>query len=80
MYQKRMETVAYVETAKTSHSKGLLNCGHIAFELGRGNNHHANHTRPTWNRGKIPAHRTAKTVIASEARFMDVLHFLLEQA
>ena len=28
-YQKNSDTVAYVDTANTSHSSGLRNCGHI---------------------------------------------------
>ena len=79
MYQNRTETVKYVDTANTSHSNGLLNCGQMLLELGRGKSHHANHTRPTWNRGKIPAHITANTVIASDPRLMDVLHFCLRR-
>ena len=31
--------------------------------------------RPTWIAGKMPAHMTAKIVIASEARLMEVRHF-----
>src|SRR5690606_15083781 len=31
--------------------------------------------RPTWNPGKIPAHITANSVIASAARLMEVRHF-----
>ena len=30
-YQKSSEVVKYVETAKTSHISGLLNCGQIWF-------------------------------------------------
>ena len=47
----------------------------MALALGNGNSHHANQTLPTWKSGKIPAQSTAKTVIASDARLMDVLHF-----
>src|ERR1700687_5395423 len=32
--QKSRETVAYVETANTSHTSGLRNCGHIHIGLG----------------------------------------------
>ena len=31
MYQKRMDTVAYVLTANTSHSSGLRNWGHMVI-------------------------------------------------
>src|SRR5262245_3957892 len=47
----------------------------MACEFGIGNSHHANQTRPTWNSGKMPAHITAKIVIASEERLMAVRHF-----
>src|SRR5512139_2847596 len=33
-YQKSRETVAYVETAKTSQTRGLRVCGQIAIVLG----------------------------------------------
>jgi hypothetical protein len=33
-YQKSSETVAYVETAKTSHISGLRNCGHSDIVFG----------------------------------------------
>ncbi len=36
-YQKTAEIVAYVETAKTSHTSGLRNCGHTPMLLGYGN-------------------------------------------
>src|SRR4028119_646437 len=35
-YQKSAETVAYVETAKTSHISGLRNCGQSPIVLGYG--------------------------------------------
>ena len=44
----------------------------MLFELGSGNSHHANHTRPMWITGKIPAHITAKMVMASAARLIEV--------
>ena len=44
----------------------------MPFELGIGNSHQPNQTRPTWNNGKIPAHTTAKIVIASAARLIEV--------
>ena len=34
MYQKRSETVAYVETAKTSQINGLRHWGHRAIVFG----------------------------------------------
>src|ERR1700742_3463901 len=36
-YQKTAEIVKYVETAKTSQSKELRNCGHISIVFGYGN-------------------------------------------
>ena len=47
----------------------------MAFELGIGNRYHAIQTRPTWKSGKMPAHTTAKIVIASAARLIEVRHF-----
>ena len=44
----------------------------MPLEFGSGNNHQANQTRPTWNNGKIPAQTTAKIVIASAARLIEV--------
>ena len=74
MYQKRTETVPYVETANTSHSSGERNCGQITLELGIGKSHQANQTRPTWKSGKMPAQTTAKIVMASAARLIEVRH------
>ena len=37
------------------------------------------HTRPTWNVGKMSAHATAKRVIASAARLIDVRHRCLNR-
>ena len=34
MNQNSAEMVAYVETAKTSHTSGLRNCGHTFMVLG----------------------------------------------
>ncbi len=34
--QNRSDTVAYVETANTSHTSGLRNCGHSCIVLGYG--------------------------------------------
>src|SRR4051812_9840354 len=47
----------------------------MIFEFGIGKRYHAYHTRPTWNTGKIAAQTTAKIVIASAARLIDVRHF-----
>ena len=75
MYQNSTDTVKYVDTANTSHNSGERNCGQIEFALGSGNSHQSNQIRPTCTAGKIPAHITAKIVIASEARLIEVRHF-----
>ena len=62
-------------TAKTSHSSGLRKFGHIPIWFGIGNMQYATQTRPTWMPGKISAHMTAKIVIASAERLIDVRHF-----
>ena len=61
-------------TAKTSHSSGLRNCGHMAIVFGYGSSQYASHGRPTWSSGNMPAHMTAKSVIASAKRLMLVRH------
>jgi len=43
--------------------------------FGSGNRYQAYHTRPTWNIGKMPAHTTAKIVMASAERLIEVRHF-----
>jgi hypothetical protein len=73
--QKIKDTVKYVETANTSQSNGDLKFCQIAFAFGIGARYHAIHTRPTWKAGKIPAQITAKIVIASAARLIDVRQF-----
>ena len=71
MYQNSSDVVRYVDTANTSHISGLRNCGHIEpMSLGSGSIHHANHGRPVWSSGKMPAAITAKIVIASADRLM----------
>ncbi len=66
--------MAYVETANTSQMSGLRNCGHTPIVFGYGNSQYASHGRPTWMSGKMPAHATAKSVIASANRLIDVRH------
>ena len=75
MYQNSRDTVKYVDTAKTSHKSGERNCGQISLALGMGSSHHANHILPTWMPGKMPAQITAKMVIASAVRLIEVRHF-----
>src|SRR3954453_9305115 len=75
-YQNNSETVPYVDTAKTSQISGLRNCGHIPITFGYGNSQYAaSHGRPVWSNGNIAAHATAKSVIASAKRLIDVRHF-----
>src|SRR6476620_3355686 len=62
-------------TAKTSQSSGLLKLGHIPIWFGTGNIQYATQTRPTWIPGNVKAHMTAKMVIASAERLIDVRHF-----
>src|SRR6478609_2818348 len=77
-YQKTIETVAYVETANTSQISGLLNWGHRPIAFGYGNSQYAaSHGRPVWNTGKIAAQATAKIVIASAKRLIDMRHCCL---
>src|SRR6187200_408552 len=71
-YQNSTETVKYVETANTSHISGERNCGQSAFDVGIGNRNQSYQTRPTCIAGKMPAHITAKIVMASAARFTAV--------
>ncbi len=47
----------------------------MPFAVGTGARNHAIQTRPTWMPGKIAAQMTAKSVIASAARLIDVRHF-----
>ena len=49
----------------------------MALALGTGARNQAIHTRPTWKAGKIPAHITAKMVMASAARLIEVRQFCL---
>jgi hypothetical protein len=42
--------------------------------FGYGNSQYASHGRPVWNSGKMPAHDTANSVIASANRLIDVRH------
>src|SRR6185295_4877067 len=70
--QNIADTVAYVETAKTSHINGLRNCGQIPIVFGYGNSQYISHGRPRWKIGYMPACATAKSVIASAKRLIDV--------
>ena len=59
-------------TANTSQRSGLLKLGHIPIWFGSGNIQYATQTRPTWMPGNVKAHITAKMVIASAARLIEV--------
>src|SRR5438067_6920588 len=71
MNQNSREIVAYVETAKTSHTSGLRNCVHTLIVLGYGNSQYASQGRPRWSTGNIPAQATANSVMASANRLME---------
>src|SRR5258708_25143690 len=73
-YQKSIDVVAYVETAKTSQMRGLLNCGQVPIELGYGMSQKKSQGRPRWRMGYWAAQATAKIVIASAKRLIDVRH------
>ncbi len=74
-YQNNIETVKYVPTANTSHNSGLRKFGHIAIWFGRGASQYASQMRPRCMPGKMPAHMTAKIVMASAKRLIPVRHF-----
>ncbi len=47
----------------------------MPYWVGTGARNHAIQTRPTWMPGKIAAQMTAKSVIASAERLIEVRHF-----
>ena len=52
---------------------GLRNCGQMPMPFGYGNSQYAaSHGRPVWISGNISAQATAKSVIASAKRLIDV--------
>src|SRR6266436_5872924 len=75
VYQNKTETVKYVETANTSHINALRKFCQIPQLFGIGAIYHAIQKRPTWIPGKIAAQITAKSVIASAERLIEVRHF-----
>src|ERR1700734_1749516 len=77
MYQNTTEIVAYVETAKTSHASGLRNCGHTFIEFGYGSSQYPSHGRPMCSSGNMPAQTTAKIVMASAKRLIELRHCCL---
>src|SRR6266536_4338181 len=70
--QNTSEIVPYVETANTSHTSGLLKFGQYDMALGYGNSQNASHGRPRWKTGNMPAQATAKRVIASAKRLIEL--------
>ena len=48
--------------------------------FGYGISQYASHGRPVWKSGKMPAHATAKSVIASANRLIDVRHVCLSSS
>src|SRR5262245_40199828 len=75
MYQKIRELVKYVETGNRSHKSPERKFWKMWFAFGNGNMNHAYQNRPTWMPGYTPAQMTAKIVIASEKRLIEVRHF-----
>src|SRR3569833_1281012 len=74
--QNSSEMVKYVETAKTSHTSGLLNSGQMPRTLGYGiSQYAANQGRPVWISGNSSAQMPANSVIASAKRLIEVRHF-----
>ena len=59
---------------------GLLNCGQMPIVFGYGSIQYASHGRPVCMSGKIPAQITAKSVIASAKRLIDVRHVCLKSS
>src|SRR4029077_706526 len=62
-------------TANKSHIRAQRKCCEIPQLFGIGAIYHAIQNRPTWMPGKIAAQITAKSVIASAERLIDVRHF-----
>ena len=62
-----VEVVAFVDLD--------LELGQIDIWLGSGNTQYMNQMRPRWMAGNMPAAMTAKIVMASAARLMEVRHF-----
>ena len=51
MYQNRIDVVAYVDTANTSHISGLRNCGQSDIVFGYGKSQKSYHGRPVCSAG-----------------------------
>src|ERR1700761_8098598 len=80
MYQNTTEMVAYVETANTSQASGERNCGQMFIVFGYGNSQYPSHGRPICRTGKRPAQHTAKIVIASAKRLMELRQVCLNSS
>src|SRR5579864_2587655 len=81
VYQKMSETDPYVPTAKTSQMSGLRKFGQSVITLGYGNSQYAaSHGRPVWRIGNMAAQATAKSVIASADRLIDVRQSCLKRS
>src|SRR5215467_1573663 len=79
--QNRNDTVKYVETANTSQISGLRNCGQTPMVSGIGNSQYAaSQGRPVCTSGKSPACITAKIVMASAKRLIDVRQLCLSNS
>src|SRR6185436_21002546 len=70
--QNIADTVAYVETAKTSHTSGLRKFGSMFIVFGYGNSQYISHGRPRCRIGNMPAQATANSVIASANRLIEL--------
>ncbi len=56
--------------------RGLRKFGQMFMLFGYGNSQYAaSHGRPVWNTGNTAAHMTAKIVMASAKRLIDMRHF-----
>src|SRR6185436_12110402 len=72
-YQNTSEMIRYVLIANTSQTSGDRKFTHSGpREFGYGIIQNASHGRPMWMSGKRAAHRTAKMVIASADRLIDM--------
>src|ERR1700723_2621473 len=80
MYQKITEIDAYVDTANTSHASGLRSCGQTFIVFGYGSSQYPSHGRPTWISGNMPAQTTAKMVMASAKRLIELRHCCLKSS
>src|SRR5205814_10677261 len=52
----------------------------VIIVFGDGAGQYASHGRPVWNNGKMAAHATANSVIASAKRLIDVRHVCLSSS